>query len=100
VLALSVVWQAFYSERASSLHHGAIALMFKAIVIPVALHRIVKQLAFIATSSRPRASVRPCWPNGLGRASMVLMLRVTAEADCWRARISPSPCRSCCSDFW
>lgn len=44
VLALAVAWQA-YIQRAPHLYvTAAIALIFKAIVIPVALHRIVKQL--------------------------------------------------------
>src|SRR4029077_11161200 len=44
VLALSVAWQAFV-QNAPHLYVTAVsALAFKAIVIPVALHRIVKQL--------------------------------------------------------
>src|SRR4029077_7778034 len=44
VLALSVAWQA-YIQNAPHLYITAlIALVFKAVVIPVALHRIVKQL--------------------------------------------------------
>ena len=44
VLALAVAWQA-YIQRAPHLYvTAAIALIFKAIIIPVALHRIVKQL--------------------------------------------------------
>jgi hydrogenase-4 component E len=44
VLALAVAWQA-YIQRAPHLYvTAAIALIFKAIVIPVALHRIVQRL--------------------------------------------------------
>jgi hydrogenase-4 component E len=45
VLALSVAWQAFIQDATAPLSHPAlIALVFKAIVIPVALHRIIVQL--------------------------------------------------------
>src|SRR5579872_7587616 len=44
VLALSVAWQAFVQDAPHLYITAAIALLFKAIVIPVALHRIVKQL--------------------------------------------------------
>src|SRR6202043_1321310 len=44
VLALSVAWQAFVQNAPHLYITAAIALVFKAIVIPVALHRIVKQL--------------------------------------------------------
>src|ERR1043165_5162146 len=44
VLALSVAWQA-YEQQAPHLYITAlIALAFKAIIIPVALHRIIKRL--------------------------------------------------------
>src|SRR5579872_6085907 len=44
VLALSVAWQAYIQDAPHLYITAAIALVFKAIVIPVALHRIVKQL--------------------------------------------------------
>ena len=44
VLALSVAWQAYIQVAPHLYVTAAIALVFKAIVIPVALHRIVKQL--------------------------------------------------------
>ena len=44
VLALSVAWQAFIQDAPHLYITAVIALVFKAIVIPVALHRIVKQL--------------------------------------------------------
>ena len=44
VLTLSVAWQA-YTQQAPHLYiTAAIALIFKAIVIPVALHRIIARL--------------------------------------------------------
>ena len=44
VLALSVAWQAFIQNAPHLYVTAVIALVFKAIIIPVALHRIVKQL--------------------------------------------------------
>src|ERR1700687_2436899 len=44
VLALSVTWQAYIQDAPHLYVTAAIALVFKAIIIPVALHRIVKQL--------------------------------------------------------
>jgi hydrogenase-4 component E len=44
VLSLSVAWQAFIQDAPHLYVTAIIALVFKAIVIPVALHRIVKQL--------------------------------------------------------
>src|SRR6188508_2485656 len=44
VLALSVAWQAYIQDASHLYITAALALVFKAIVIPVSLHRIVKQL--------------------------------------------------------
>src|SRR5579872_7600162 len=44
VLALSVAWQAFVQDAPHLYVTAAIALLFKAIVIPVALHRIIVRL--------------------------------------------------------
>ena len=44
VLALSVAWQAYHPGRAASLCYRRDRAVFKAIIIPVALHRIIKQL--------------------------------------------------------
>jgi len=44
VLALSVAWQAFIQDAPHLYVTAAIALVFKAIVIPVALHRIILRL--------------------------------------------------------
>ena len=43
VLALSVAWQAYIQEAPHLYVTAAIALVFKAIVIPVALHRIIRR---------------------------------------------------------
>ena len=62
VLALSVAWQAYIQHAPHLYITAAIALGFKAIMIPVALHRMVFRLG-IHRRSRPwSASVRPCWP--------------------------------------
>ena len=44
VLSLSVAWQAYVQGAAHLYVTAAIAFAFKAIVIPVALHRIIAQL--------------------------------------------------------
>src|SRR5213078_3878507 len=44
VLALSVAWQAYIQDAPHLYVTAAIALVFKAMVIPFALHRIVRQL--------------------------------------------------------
>src|SRR5215472_16192384 len=44
VLALSVAWQAYVQAAPHLYVTAVIALVFKALVIPIALHRIIKQL--------------------------------------------------------
>ena len=44
VLALSVAWQAYIQNAPHLYVTAAIALVFKAIIIPVALHRIIVRL--------------------------------------------------------
>src|SRR5215475_9761006 len=63
VLALSVAWQA-YVQGAPHLYVTAlIALVFKAIVIPVALHRIiVKLFFFLMIRKPPRVRLFPYTP--------------------------------------
>jgi hydrogenase-4 component E len=82
VLALSVAWQA-YVQAAPHLYLTAlIALVFKAIAIPVALHRIIRRLGIhreienvIGIGLTMMAGI------GLVALSMVVMLRVTSGAD-------------------
>jgi hydrogenase-4 component E len=99
VLSLSVAWQAYIQDAPHLYVTAVIALVFKAIVIRWRCTASPSSPAFIATSRRPGIG-RPCWPGWDWSPSMVLMLRATADADPLRARISPSPCRSCCSDCW
>src|SRR5258708_5461207 len=82
VLALSVAWQAFIQDAPHLYVTAVIALVFKAIVIPVALHRIVKQLG-IHRDIESAVGIGPTMLAGMALValSMVLMLRVTAEAD-------------------
>ena len=82
VLALSVAWQA-YVQHAPHLYITAlIALVFKAIIIPVALHRIIVRLG-IHREIEQVVGVGPAMLLGMGLValSMVVMLRVTIEAD-------------------
>ena len=82
VLALSVAWQAFVQNAPHLYITAAITLVFKAIVIPVALHRIIKQLG-IHRDIEAAVGIGPTMLAGMALValSMVLMLRVTAEAD-------------------
>ncbi|WFU71985.1 MULTISPECIES: hydrogenase-4 component E [unclassified Bradyrhizobium] len=82
VLALSVAWQA-YVQHAPHLYVTAlIALVFKAIIIPVALHRIIKRLG-IHREIENVISIGLTMMAGIGLValSMVVMLRVTPGAD-------------------
>ncbi len=82
VLALSVAWQA-YVQNAPHLYVTAlIALIFKAIIIPTALHRIIVRLG-IHRQIETAVGVGPTMLLGIGLValSMVVMLRVTAAAD-------------------
>jgi hydrogenase-4 component E len=82
VLALSVAWQA-YIQGAPHLYITAmIALVFKAIVMPVALHRIIVRLG-IHREVETVIGIGPTMLAGMALValSMVVMLRVTADAD-------------------
>ena len=82
VLALSVGWQAYIQSAPHLFVTAAIALVFKAIIIPVALHRIIVRLG-IHREIEQVVGVGPAMLLGLGLValSMVVMLRVTIEAD-------------------
>jgi hydrogenase-4 component E len=82
LLALSVAWRAF-AEGAPHLYvTAAIALVFKAIIIPVALHRIIARLG-IHREIETVVGIGPTMLAGMGLValSIVVMLRVTAQAD-------------------
>ena len=82
VLALSVAWQAFIQHAPHLYVTAAIALIFKAIIIPVALHRIIVRLG-IHREIENVVGVGLTMIAGIGLValSMVVMLRVTPEAD-------------------
>ena len=82
VLAASVAWQAFIQDAPHLYVTAAIALLFKAIVIPVALHRIIVRLG-IHRAIEKVVGVGTAMLAGMGLValSMVVMLRVTHEAD-------------------
>jgi len=82
VLSLSVAWQA-YAQDAPHLYVTAVlALVFKVIVIPMALHRIIKRLG-IHREIESVVGVGPTMLAGIGLVALalVVMLRVTSETD-------------------
>ena len=82
VLALSVAWQAFIQDAPHLYLTAALALVFKAIVIPVALQRIIVRLGIHREIEKVvGVGITMLFGMGLVALSMVLMLRVTAEAD-------------------
>jgi hydrogenase-4 component E len=82
VLALSVAWQAYVQDAHHLYVTAAIALVFKAIIIPVGLHRIIQRLG-IHRDIETAVGIGPTMLAGIGLVtlSMVLMLRVTPHAD-------------------
>ncbi len=82
VLAASVAWQAHIQDAPHLYITAAITLIFKAIVIPVALHKIVARLG-IHREVETVVSTVPTMLDGIARVSqsMVVMLRVTQGAD-------------------
>jgi hydrogenase-4 component E len=82
VLALSVAWQAYVQDAPHLYVTAAIALVFKAIIVPVALHRIIKRLG-IHRDIETAVGIGTTMLAGMGLValSLVLMLRITADAD-------------------
>ena len=100
VLAASVAWQAFIQDAPHLYVTAMIALVFKAMIIPVALHRIIVRLG-IHREIEKVVGVGFTMLAGMGLValSMVVMLRVTQDADplardIWRLRFP-----WCCSAF-
>jgi hydrogenase-4 component E len=81
-LSLSVAWQAWIQDAPHLYITAAIALIFKAIIIPVTLHRVVARLG-IHREVETVVSVGPTMLAGIGLValSIVVMLRVTTAAD-------------------
>jgi hydrogenase-4 component E len=82
VLALSVAWQALIQNAPHLFVTAAIALAFKAIVIPTALHRIVARFG-IHREIEAVGGVGLTMLAGMALValSMVVMLKVTGESD-------------------
>jgi len=81
-LAASVAWQALIQDAPHLYVTAGIALVFKAIVIPVALHRMIVRLD-IHREVEKAVGVGSTMLAGMGLValSMVVMLRVTHNAD-------------------
>ena len=82
VVSLSVAWQAYIQNAPHLYITAAIALLFKGIIIPVALHRLVVRLDIHRTIESV-GGIGPTMLAGMGLValSIVLMLRVTSAAD-------------------
>ena len=82
VLALSVAWQAFIQDAPHLYVTAAIALVFKAIVIPGALHRIILRLG-IHREVETAVGIGLTMLAGIGLValSMAVMLQFTAGAN-------------------
>jgi hydrogenase-4 component E len=81
LLALSVAWQAHLQDAPQLYITAAIALLFKALIIPIALHRIVVRLG-IHQSIETVVSIGPTMLFGMALVglSIVVMLPVTESA--------------------
>jgi hydrogenase-4 component E len=82
VLSIAVGWQAYIQDAPHLYITAAITIIFKAIVIPVALHRIVARLG-IHREVETVVSMVPTMLAGIALVSlsMVVMLRVTEGAE-------------------
>ena len=80
VLALSVAWQAFIQDAPHLFVTAAIALLFKAIFIPVALHRIVLRLG-IHRTLEPVVGIGLTMLAGIGLVALAIIVMLPASAD-------------------
>ena len=81
VLALSVAWQAFVQDAPHLFATAAISLVFKAIIIPLALHRIIQRLGIHrALENVVGVGLTVLAGIGLVALSMVVMLPAAADA--------------------
>jgi hydrogenase-4 component E len=82
VLALSVAWQAFIQNAPHLYVTAAIALLFKGVIIPVALHRIVLRLGIHRTlETVVGVGLTMLAGMGLVALSIIVMLPASADAD-------------------
>ena len=81
VVSLSVAWQAYIQQAHHLYITAAIALIVKAVVIPVALHRIVVRLG-IHRTIEPVVGMGLTMLAGIGLValSIMVMLPITAQA--------------------
>ena len=82
VLSLSVAWEALVQGAPHLYITAAIALIVKAIIIPMALRRIVRRLNIHRTVETV-VGIGPTMLAGIGLValSMALMFKITVEAD-------------------
>jgi hydrogenase-4 component E len=80
VLALSVAWQAFIQDAPHLYVTAAIALLFKAIFIPVALHRIVLRLGIHRTLETV-VGIGLTMLAGIGLVALAIIVMLPASAD-------------------
>ncbi|MBI1775688.1 MAG: hydrogenase-4 component E [Proteobacteria bacterium] len=82
VLAFSVGWQAYIQDAPHLYITATIAIVFKGVIIPVALHRIIQRLGIHREiETVVGVGLTMLFGIGLVALAMVVMLRVTAEAD-------------------
>jgi hydrogenase-4 component E len=81
VLALAVAWQAYIQDAHHLFITASIALVFKALIIPTALHRIVQRLG-IHREIEPVVGIGLTMLAGVGLVALAIavMLPVTASA--------------------
>ena len=81
VVSVAVAWQAFIQEAPHLYITAAIALGLKALIIPIALHRIIRRLG-IHRQIEPVVSIGQTMLAGIGLValSIMVMLPITAQA--------------------
>ena len=81
-LALAVAWQAFSQDAPHLYATAAIALIFKAMIVPQALHRVVARMG-IQRTVETVTGVVPTMLAGMGLValSILLMLQLTEAAE-------------------
>jgi hydrogenase-4 component E len=82
VLSAAIAWQAYVQDAPHLYVTVAIAFVIKGLVIPIALHRMIRRLG-IHREIETVVGVGPTMLAGMGLValSMMVMLRVTPEAD-------------------
>jgi len=82
VLSLSVAWQAYVQDAVHLYVTAAIAFLFKAVAVPVALHRIIARLG-VGRDVENVVGIGPTMLAGLALValSVVVMLRIANDAD-------------------